>query len=132
MVKPFWGVAGVPLRIRRPLFKSDRHSLSSVKKSAIPTRSGDIIPLKEGLEALVRAYRLQGKLNEVTVVSSWERVMGKAVALKTQEVYVNKGRLFVRLSSAPLKHELLMAKTRVAELINAEVGEVVVKEVIFL
>lgn len=132
MVKPFWGVAGVPLRIRCPPFKSDRHSLSSVKKPAIPTRSGDIIPLKEGLEALVRAYRLQGKLNEVTVVSSWERVMGKAVALKTQEVYVNKGRLFVRLSSAPLKHELLMAKTRVAELINAEVGEVVVKEVIFL
>ncbi len=104
----------------------------SVKKPSAPTRSGDIIPLKEGLEALVRAYRLQGKLNEVTVVSSWERVMGKAVALKTQEVYVNKGRLFVRLSSAPLKHELLMAKTRVAELINAEVGEVVVKEVIFL
>ena len=107
-------------------------SFSFVKKPSAPTRSGDIIPLKEGLEALVRAYRLQGKLNEVMVVSSWERVMGKAVALKTQEVYVNKGRLFVRLSSAPLKHELLMAKTRVAELINAEVGEVVVKEVVFL
>ncbi|GAB3574711.1 hypothetical protein GCM10027345_08960 [Hymenobacter daeguensis] len=106
-------------------------SKSSVKKSSSPSRSGDIT-LKEGLEALVRTYRLQGKLNEVTVVSSWERVMGKAVALKTQEVYVNKGRLFVRLSSAPLKHELLMAKTRVAELINAEVGETVVHEVIFL
>ena len=103
-----------------------------LKKPSSPSRSGDIIALKEGLEALVRTYRLQGKLNEVTVVSSWERVMGKAVALKTKEVYVNKGRLFVRLTSAPLKHELLMAKTRVAELINAEVGEKVVSEVIFL
>lgn len=102
-----------------------------VKKPSSPSRSGDI-SLKEGLEALVRTYRLQGKLNEVTVVSSWERVMGKAVALKTQEVYVNQGRLFVRLTSAPLKHELVMAKTRVAELINAEVGETVIKEVIFL
>ena len=106
--------------------------LTALKKPSAPSRSGDIIALKEGLESLVRIYRLKGKLNEVTVVSSWERVMGKAVALKTQEVYVNKGRLFVRLSSAPLKHELLMAKTRVAELINAEVGETVVKEVIFL
>ena len=96
------------------------------------TRSGDIIPLKEGLQALVRAYRLQGKLNEVTVVSSWERVMGKAVALKTKEVFVKQGRLFVRLTSAPLKHELFMAKTRVAEMINAEVGEEVIKEVVFL
>ena len=100
--------------------------------SSASPRQGDIIPLKEGLEALVKAYRLRGKLNEVTVVASWEKVMGKAVALKTQEVYVNQGRLFVRLTSAPLKHELVMAKTRVAELINAEVGEVVVKEVIFL
>jgi predicted nucleic acid-binding Zn ribbon protein len=96
------------------------------------SRQGDVIPLKEGLEALIKAYRLQGKLNEVTVVASWERVMGKAVALKTQEVYVNQGRLFVRLTSAPLKHELVMAKTRVAELINSEVGEAVIKEVIFL
>jgi predicted nucleic acid-binding Zn ribbon protein len=102
-----------------------------VKKPSLPSRSGDI-SLKEGLEALVKAYRLQGKLNEVTVVSSWERVMGKAVALKTKEVFVNQGKLFVRLTSAPLKHELLMAKTRVAELINAEVGEAVIKEVIFL
>ena len=101
-------------------------------KKPTATRSGDIIPLKEGLQALVRAYRLQGKLNEVTVVSSWERVMGKAVALKTKEVFVKQGRLFVRLTSAPLKHELLMAKSRVAEMINAEVGEEVVKEVIFL
>ena len=105
-----------------------------MKKSSLsPTaRRGDIIPLKEGLEALVRAYRLGGKLNEVTVVASWERVMGKAVALKTKEVYVSKGKLFVRLTSAPLKHELVMAKTRVLEMLNAEVGSQVVNEVVFL
>lgn len=80
----------------------------------------------------MRAYRLGGKLNEVTAVASWERVMGKAVALKTQEVYVAKGKLFVRLSSAPLKHELVMAKTRVLELLNAAVGAEVITEVVFL
>lgn len=112
---------------------TSKHSRNVKKPSFNPAaRRSDIIPIKEGLAALVKAYRLQGKLNEVTVVGSWERVMGKAVALKTQEVYVNKGRLFVRLNSAPLKHELVMAKTRVAELINAEVGEEVITEVIFL
>lgn len=95
-------------------------------------RRSDIIPLKEGLAALVQAYRLGGKLNEVTVVSSWELVMGKAVALKTQEVFVKQGKLFVRLTSAPLKHELVMAKTRVAEMINEAVGVNVIQEVIFL
>ena len=96
------------------------------------TRRNDVIDLKDGLAALVKAYRLQGKLNEVTVVASWERVMGKPVARKTKEIYVYQGKLFVRLTSAPLKHELMMAKTKVLELINAEVGEIVVKEVVFL
>jgi predicted nucleic acid-binding Zn ribbon protein len=107
---------------------------ASVKKPSLsPTaRRADVIPLKEGLEALVRAYRLGGKLNEVTVVASWERVMGKAVALKTKEVYVSKGKLFVRLTSAPLKYELVMAKTRVLEMLNAEVGAQAVTEVVFL
>ncbi|WP_258048950.1 MULTISPECIES: DUF721 domain-containing protein [Hymenobacter] len=95
-------------------------------------RQADIMPLKDGIKALLKAYRIQGKLNEVVVVASWERVMGKAVALKTQEVFVSKGKLFVRLTSAPLKHELVMAKTRVLEIINAEVGEEVIKEVVFL
>ena len=81
---------------------------------------------------MLKAYRLQGKLNEVTIVSSWERVMGRAVALKTQEIYISQSKLFVRLTSAPLKHELVMAKTRVLDMINAEVGEKVVQEVIFL
>ncbi|RZK29177.1 MAG: DUF721 domain-containing protein [Hymenobacter sp.] len=103
------------------------------KPSSSPTaRQADIIPLKEGLEALVRVYRLGGKLSEVSLVASWERVMGKAVALKTKEVYISKGKLFVRLTSAPLKHELVMAKTRVLDLLNTEAGKQVVSEVIFL
>jgi len=103
------------------------------KPSSSPTaRRADTIQLKDGLEALVRAYRLGGKLSEVSLVASWERVMGKAVALKTKEVYVSKGKLFVRLTSAPLKHELVMAKTRVLDLLNAEAGTVVVSEVVFL
>ncbi|WP_426489812.1 DciA family protein [Hymenobacter sp. 102] len=96
------------------------------------SRQSDIVPLKDGITALLRAYRLQGKLNEVTVVASWEKVMGKAVAMKTQQVYVSNHKLFVRLSSAPLKHELVMAKTQVLANLNAEVGEDIIKEVVFL
>ncbi|SEU02035.1 DUF721 domain-containing protein [Hymenobacter actinosclerus] len=96
------------------------------------SRKADIVPLKDSITAMLRAYRLQGKLNEVTVVASWEKVMGKAVALKTQQLYVSNNKLFVRLSSAPLKHELVMAKTKVLANLNAEVGEDIIKEVVFL
>ena len=96
------------------------------------SRKADTQPLKESLEALIKAYKLQGKLNEVTIVESWGKIMGKAIALKTQEIFFRNGKLFVRLSSAPLKHELVMAKTKVIELINAEVGMKAIEEVVFL
>lgn len=95
-------------------------------------RKADIQPLKDGIKALLKTYRLQGKMNEVFIVSSWEKIMGKAIALKTQELYFKDHKLFVRLSSAPLKHELNMSRAKVISLINAEVGEPVIEEVVFL
>jgi predicted nucleic acid-binding Zn ribbon protein len=107
----------------RPRYNTDK---------TLNSRKADIQPLKETLQALVNAYKLQGKLNEVTIVESWEKIMGRAIAIKTQEIYFRNGKLFVRISSAPLKHELVMAKTKVIELINAEVGTKAISEVVFL
>ena len=107
----------------RPRYNTDK---------TLNSRKADIQPLKESLQALVNAYKLQGKLNEVTIVESWEKIMGRAIAIKTQEIYFRNGKLFVRLSSAPLKHELVMAKSKVIELINSEVGMKAIEEVVFL
>lgn len=95
-------------------------------------RQADIQPLKDEIKALLKAYRIQGKMNEVFIVASWEKIMGKAIALKTKELYFKDNKLFVQLTSAPLKHELIMSKTKVIELINTEVGETVIEEVVFL
>ncbi len=95
-------------------------------------RQSDIQPVRDSIQALLKAYRIQGKVNQVQVVASWEKIMGKAIALKTKELYFKDNKLFVLLSSAPLKHQLVMSKTRVIELINLEVGAGVVEEVVFL
>lgn len=95
-------------------------------------RQSETLTVKEAVDAMLRAYRLNGKLSEVNVVQSWEKIMGRAIALKTQQLYCRDGKLFVQLTSAPLKHELNMAKTKVIELINKEMGHAVIKEVVFL
>jgi hypothetical protein len=102
------------------------------KKEAIDKRKADIQPIGESIKALLQAYRLQGKLNEVQIVQSWEKIMGKPIAMKTKELYFRDHKLFVRLTSAPLKHELNMSKSKVVELLNREVGEEAVKDVVFL
>ncbi|GAA4423550.1 hypothetical protein GCM10023188_02500 [Pontibacter saemangeumensis] len=102
------------------------------KKEEIDRRKADIQPIGESLKALMKAYRLDGKLSEVNIVQSWERIMGKPIAMKTQELYFRDHKLFVRLTSAPLKHELNMSKSKVIELLNREVGTDAVKDVVFL
>src|SRR5690606_38021732 len=95
-------------------------------------RKADTLTVKEAVTAMLNTYRLNGKMNEVNVVQSWEKIMGRAIALKTTELYFRNSKLYVRLSSAPLKHELNMAKSKVIELINRDAGADVVKEVVFL
>lgn len=95
-------------------------------------RKSDVQPVKDSIQALLKAYRIQGKVSQAQVVGSWEKIMGKAIALKTRELYFKDNKLFVLLTSAPLKHQLVMSKTRVIELINAEVGMQLVDEVVFL
>ncbi|MFD2246702.1 DUF721 domain-containing protein [Pontibacter ruber] len=102
------------------------------KKEEIDRRKADVQPIGESIKALMKAYRLQGKLNEVNLVQRWEEIMGKPIAIKTKELYFKDNKLFVRLTSAPLKHELNMSKSKVVELLNRAIGDEVVKDVVFL
>ena len=95
-------------------------------------RKSDTLSLGDAMKEMFKAYRLQGKMNQVYVTSCWEKIMGKTVARYTKSLYFKDGKLFVELTSAPLKHELVMNKTKVMANINHEVGEEVVEEVVFL
>ncbi|MCP2042946.1 DUF721 domain-containing protein [Pontibacter sp. HSC-36F09] len=102
------------------------------KKEEIAKRKADVQTIGDSIKGLLKAYRLQGKLNEVDLVQRWEEIMGKPIAMKTKELYFRDQKLFVRLTSAPLKHELNMSKSKVVELLNRAMGDEVVKEVVFL
>ena len=101
-------------------------------KPKYTTRKADTQPLKDSIQDLLKAYRIQGKISQAQVVAGWEKIMGKGIALKTKELYFQDRKLFVTLTSAPLKHELVMSKTKVIELINQELGHDYIKEVVFL
>lgn len=101
-------------------------------KNGINARKADIQPLKDSIQELLKAYRIQGKVTQAQIIASWEKIMGKGIALKTKELYFQDRKLFVNLTSASLKHELIMSKTRVIQLINEEVGQEFIQEIVFL
>jgi predicted nucleic acid-binding Zn ribbon protein len=87
--------------------------------------------LKEVITELLKTYRLQGGLNEVKLINSWEKLMGKMIANHTKEIYIIKTKLFVKLDSAALREELHFAKSKIIKMLNDEVGEKVIEDIVF-
>lgn len=96
------------------------------------SRKSQAISVGEGIKDLLRFYQLEAMFNETYVVAHWEKIMGKTISSRTEKVYFKDKRLFVKLSSSSLKHDLLLSKLQIIELINKEIGENVVEDVIFL
>ncbi len=88
--------------------------------------------LKAAIDEMLRAYQLKNKYSETYLVAFWEKLVGKSIASRTGRLYVSEGTLYVQILSAPLRQELVLAKTKLIELLNREMGEEVVRDVIFI
>lgn len=85
--------------------------------------------LKEALEGLVEDYGLRAKLDEQAIRSAWNDVAGEMIARHTQSMDLRRGKLTVKVDSAPLRQELHFMRTTLVELINKRFEREVVKEI---
>lgn len=88
--------------------------------------------IKDVIEELINTYKLRGKINEIRLQHSWEELMGKAVVNRTKEIYLREKKLFIRLTSAPLKEELFYAADDIRKKLNDQLGGEYVTEIKFL
>jgi hypothetical protein len=95
-------------------------------------RKTKALPLKEAIEDMLELYKLRSKFNETYIVAYWEQIMGLPISSRTTELYIKERKLFVQLDSAPLRNELLLAKTKIITLLNKQVGEDIIDDVIFI
>ena len=87
--------------------------------------------LGEVIQELLKLYRLEDKLDEVKLMSSWQEVVGDMIAKHTKDLYIRRSTLFVILDSPALKNELSYSKTQIKESLNEAVGRDVIEEVVF-
>jgi predicted nucleic acid-binding Zn ribbon protein len=87
--------------------------------------------VSDAMKALLRHYNLEEKYNESRLKSCWSEIMGKPIARRTSSLYVKGKVLHVTLDSAPLRHELTIAKQKVLEIIAEEFGKGFVEDVRF-
>jgi predicted nucleic acid-binding Zn ribbon protein len=86
--------------------------------------------LKEVISQLLDAYRWGNKLDEVKLVESWEKVVGGIIGRHTTNMQVRNKILYVKLDSAVLRSELHMAKSKIVESLNKEVGKDVIEDIV--
>jgi predicted nucleic acid-binding Zn ribbon protein len=93
-------------------------------------RRSKTISLAEALDDYIREMKIGGKLSEVSVINSWEEIVGKAISSRTTKIYIKDHVLFVHLSSSVVRNELLMLREALKEQLNKKAGSEVIKDIV--
>jgi predicted nucleic acid-binding Zn ribbon protein len=86
----------------------------------------------DAIREMLKSYHLTSKFDEATLVSSWERLVGKPIAKRTKRVSVRNKVLFVELDSPSMKNDLALHKTQILEIFAREFGKDVIKELVIM
>ncbi|NDF61152.1 MAG: DUF721 domain-containing protein [Crocinitomicaceae bacterium] len=76
----------------------------------------------EVIDKLMKAYQLDGKLKEVEVISKWEEMMGRAVFLRTKNIYIKNRILYLSIDSSVMREELVYGKSVIIQRVNEAAG----------
>lgn len=104
--------------------------MSNIKSRG--TRKSNLSTIEESLNDLLKTYRIQNKFDATRLTSSWERLMGTPISKRTKRVFVKDRKLFVELSSAPLRHQLSLSKRMILELFDREFGKKLLDDIVFI
>ncbi|MBK9419990.1 MAG: DUF721 domain-containing protein [Flavobacteriales bacterium] len=86
--------------------------------------------MAQAIDRLVDAYGLREKLDELEVASLWDEIVGGMVAKHTVAVKLRRGKLFIKVDSAPLRQELTFMREALKTTVNSRMKREVVQEVL--
>jgi predicted nucleic acid-binding Zn ribbon protein len=93
-------------------------------------RKSNTLPIVDVIREYLKEMNIDQKLKEVGIVSQWEKLMGKTVAIRTSQIYIRNHILYIHVTSSVLKNELLMMRQAIIEKINEEAGERIVEQMV--
>lgn len=73
--------------------------------------------------------RVRHKLMEAKVKTGWPSICGPYIAEQTTQIYLQNRDLVIVVSSAPLRHELILGHDLILQNVNEFLGEAYVKSV---
>ena len=79
----------------------------------------------------LRESGLETPLNEFRLVSAWNSIMGNTVSRYTTDLRIYNQTLYVTLSSAALKNELMMKRSTLVSMLNQSGGAQGIGRIVF-
>lgn len=86
--------------------------------------------LGDVIQQYIDALDINGKLKEVRLIRSWEEMVGKMIARKTEKIYIKDHKLFVHLNSSIARNELSMLKDSLIHRLNEKAGEEIITDIV--
>ncbi len=86
--------------------------------------------LGEVIQDFLKQNGWESKLDEVKIITEWDKVLGPSLAKYTQEVFIQNKKLHIRLNSSTLRQELSYKKSDIVNDLNAAVGKEVISDII--
>lgn len=79
----------------------------------------------------LRQESLESPLNEQRLINAWPEVLGPVIASYTNGLYIKNQVLYVHLTSAALRQELMMGRELLVRNLNLHVGAQVISNIVF-
>jgi predicted nucleic acid-binding Zn ribbon protein len=99
---------------------------------SLTARTAGTTTVKDAIGQLMAYYKLQTRYDETYLVAFWANMVGPQIASRTKKVFVKDGKLFVEITSAPMRNELVSAKGKLISLLNRDMGNTVIEDVVFI
>lgn len=89
----------------------------------------DSVPIKDALEGYFKALGISDKVNETRVLSQWEELMGKAIAVRTSNKRIKDKILYLDINSSVMRDELQQRKAEIIKKINDFAGSELISDI---
>ncbi|MDX1906211.1 MAG: DUF721 domain-containing protein [Bacteroidia bacterium] len=87
------------------------------------------LSLGEAIEAFLDKHGLRDEARIQQLITEWETVIGKPIAEQTARLWFDRGVLHIHMRSPAWRQELLLARTRIADVVNRYLKTPLVTEV---
>ena len=93
-------------------------------------RYNDSKHIKDILKQVLKQNGINRGIAENSVITSWKEIVGERINKSTENIYISKKILFVKIRSAIAKNEINLIKTALVEKINQRVGFNVITKIV--